>query len=644
MASEHLPYLSAAIAAFSLLLTAVCLFVVLGQRGALGRLANGLGGESQSSMAVRLDSLATRVREDGDRLQRQLLELDQGLRKEVATGTTTGLATAFERVQEGNRVQAEELARFGKQLQEGVGEVGKRVEAFAEKLNGALETTRNQISTRLAESELAAAQSRADLLRDVTAAVDRARELIDAALKSFGEEQGRRLEGVEAATRGGGEAVAKGLSEFREEVVQRLEAVKQEASDTLGKAEEALKKIGETMTTAQAKVELTLAEQREIVLSRIGEGQNAVSEKLTKDLSDLNDRVRVGFDGFGNTLREEQERLRTQVGGKLDEMRAGNETKLEQMRQAVDEQLQSALEKRMGESFQRVAEQFAQVQQAIGHVQNAADQVGDLKRLFANVKARGGWGEAQIQSLLEDMLPPGSFEMNKMLKDGTGEAVEFALRMPLKGAETDVWLPIDAKFPTEDYDRLLLAGEAGDREAELSARKAVDRRIRDEAKRIASKYIVPPLTVEFAVMYLPTEGLFSEVSRSPGLVEAVWRESRVMILSPSLLPAMVNCIQVGHMQLVLERNAASIGETLGAVKAEWDKLGKSLDALAKRAETLTNGIRDTQVRARAVGRKLRSVNAIEYERAESLLGLTDSGSLIEAEVDAQEEVEQVAAE
>ena len=336
----------------------------------------------------------------------------------------------------------------------------------------------------------------------------------------------------------------------------------------------------------------------------------ALREAISERLGELGDR-----------LGEEQDRLRARVEAKLEEIRANNDAKLEQMRRAVDEQLQTALEKRVGESFQRVADQFAQVQQAIGQVQSVAGEIGNIRRLFANVKARGGWGEAQLRQVLDDVLPPGAYEANLRLGDA-GEVVEFALRMPLRDADTPVWLPIDAKFPTEDYDRLAVAIEAGDRSAEIEARRGLERAIREQAKRIA-RYVRPPRTVDHAVMYLPTEGLFAEAARLPGLLEGVRREHAVHVVGPALLPALLQMIRLGHLTLALERKAGTIGETLSAVKAEWGLLGGALDQLARKAEEMSSTIQRTQVRSRAVGRALRGVDVMAFERAEAVLGLTD---------------------
>ena len=337
----------------------------------------------------------------------------------------------------------------------------------------------------------------------------------------------------------------------------------------------------------------------------------ALRESIGERLGDLSEH-----------LGEEQDRLRARVEAKLEEIRSGNDAKLEQMRRTVDEQLQSALEKRVGESFQRVAEQFAQVQQAIGQVQGVAGEIGSIRRLFASVRARGGWGEAQLRQVLDDVLPPGAYETNLRLGDA-GEMVEFALRMPLRESDLPVWLPIDAKFPAEDYDRLVLAIEAGDRAAETEARRGLERAIREQARRIA-RYVRPPRTVDHAVMYLPTEGLFAEAARLPGLLEAVRREHGVHVVGPALLPALLQMIRLGHLTLALERKAGTIGETLTAVKSEWGLLGGALDQLARKAEEMSSSIQRTQVRSRAVGRALRGVAVMEFERAESVLGLNEN--------------------
>ena len=296
------------------------------------------------------------------------------------------------------------------------------------------------------------------------------------------------------------------------------------------------------------------------------------------------------------------------------------ETRLTAIQTSVNEKLHEAVEQQMTVSFARVLEQFAQVQLAMGEVQAAAKQVGDLKRLFSNVKTRGGWGEAQLGAMLEQILPPGAYQPNFALKDTARERVDFALRMPSR--ET-LWLPIDAKFPTEDYNRLLLAADAADAEAERVARDGVATRVRLEARKIREKYICPPETVDFAVLYLPSDGLFAEVARIPGLIDDVRAKERVIILGPSLLPALLQTIHLGHVTLDLEKRAGEIGQILGATKTEMVKMDDALAKLAQNASTMTNNIERVRTRTRAMGRVLKNVEVVEASAAQSLLGLAD---------------------
>ena len=274
----------------------------------------------------------------------------------------------------------------------------------------------------------------------------------------------------------------------------------------------------------------------------------------------------------------------------------------------------------MNDSFNRVIDQFTAVQKAMGDVQAVTAQIGDIKRLFSNVKTRGGWGETQVRAMLDDILPPGEYETNCKVRADSNDAVEFAVRMPVKGADRPL-LPIDAKFPVEDYERLLAASDAGDADAERSASRLLERRMRDEAKKIATKYINPPVTVEFAVLYLPTDALYAEVARIPGLIDEIGRECRVLVMGPSLFPALLRTIHLGFITLALEQKADQIRDLLGATRTEMLKMDDVLERLAKQAGTFSNTIEAARRRTRAMGRKLRGVEEIETERAEQLLEL-----------------------
>ena len=297
------------------------------------------------------------------------------------------------------------------------------------------------------------------------------------------------------------------------------------------------------------------------------------------------------------------------------------ETRLGVIQNSVNEKLHEAVEKQMTASFARVLEQFAQVQQAMGEVQSAAAQIGDLKRIFSNVKTRGGWGEAQLGAMLEQVLPPGAFERNFALRDDTRERVDFAIRMP---SRSQLWLAVDSKFPTEDYERLLNAAEAADAEAERAARDGLAIRLRLEARKIREKYICPPDTVDFGVLYLPSDGLFAEVARIPNLIDEIRVREKVIVLGPTLLPALLQTIHLGHITLDLEKRAAEIGKLLGATRHEMTKMDDVLGKLAANAAAMTNNIEKARVRTRAVSRVLKTVEMVEGNGAQALLGIEAS--------------------
>jgi DNA recombination protein RmuC len=341
------------------------------------------------------------------------------------------------------------------------------------------------------------------------------------------------------------------------------------------------------------------------------------------------DTLRSALAVNGSQLRQEVAaglaEMRTSMDARLRELREGNDARLDAIRRTVDEQLHAAVEKQMTASFARVADQFTALQKAMGDVAAVTGQIGDLKRLFGNIKTRGGWGETQLRAMLDDILPAGSYETNWRPRPESADAVEFAVIMPTGGANRPR-LPIDAKFPVEDYERLLTAAEAGDAEAERAARRALERRVRDEARKIAGKYIAAPATVEFAVMYVPTDGLYTEIARIPGLIDALGREFHVLVLGPALFPALLRTIHLGHVTLALEQKAGEIGRLLGATRTEMAKMDDLLDRLLKQAGAFTGTIELARVRTRAVGRKLREVAVLDPDEAVTLLGIDDAAS------------------
>ena len=269
---------------------------------------------------------------------------------------------------------------------------------------------------------------------------------------------------------------------------------------------------------------------------------------------------------LSGSMGREQAEARAAQAEALQALAETSAPQLASIRQAVTEQLHSAVEKQMQTSFQRVLEQFAAMQKAMGEVRAMTAQISDLKRLFSNVKTRGGWGEAQLRAILDDVLPPGSYESNVRLGSGA-DVVEFALKMPVRSASPPL-LPLDSKFPTEAYERLLNAAEAGDASAEKAARKSLETTVKLEARKIATKYIMPPRTVEFAVLYLPTDGLYTEVARIPGLLHEVVGQARVLFMGPALMPAMLRNIQLGCDHSAIAEITTHIARLFGALRQE----------------------------------------------------------------------------
>jgi DNA recombination protein RmuC len=371
--------------------------------------------------------------------------------------------------------------------------------------------------------------------------------------------------------------------------------------------------LEQSLAGARAEAETT----RAVLAATEGRLREAIQSGTTNALSKAFEQMSAVTQSVQATL----DRLRLQAAEESQKTVAVLETRLAAIQNSVNEKLHEAVEKQMTTSFARVLEQFAQVQQAMGEVQSAAAQIGDLKRIFANVKTRGGWGEAQLGAMLEQVLPPGAFEKNFALREGSKERVDFAIRMP---SRTPLWLAVDSKFPTEDYERLLNAAETVDLEAEQSARNGIAIRVRLEAKKIREKYICPPDTVDFGVMYLPSDGLFAEVARIPNLIDEIRIREKVIILGPTLLPALLQTIHLGHITLDLEKRSAEIGKLLSATRHEMTKMDDVLGKLAASASTMSNNIEKVRVRTRQVGRVLRNVEMVEASTAQELLGIEAS--------------------
>ncbi|HYD78470.1 MAG TPA: DNA recombination protein RmuC [Paucimonas sp.] len=380
--------------------------------------------------------------------------------------------------------------------------------------------------------------------------------------------------------------------ELRNQVLNSAQSNRQELSATLAQFQQTLTLQGQTGREEQA-----------AALKRFGD---TLHQSLTA-LSESN--------------AQRMTEIRATLETKIKDLQSDNALRLEEMRRTVDEKLHATLEQRLGESFKLVSDRLEKVHQGLGEMQQLAIGVGDLKRVLTNVKTRGTWGEVQLEMLLEQMLTPDQYAKNVETVPGSGERVEFAIKLPGQDdGERPVWMPIDAKFPKEQYERLVEAAEHADAEVVTAAGKELERAVRLEAKTIAEKYLSPPLTTDFAILFLPTEGLYAEVMRRPGLADELQRSCRVSIAGPSTLSALLNSLQMGFRTLALEKRSSEVWQVLGAVKTEFGKFGDVLAATKNTLERAAKNIEQAETRTRQMARKLKSVEALPSETAQLLLG------------------------
>lgn len=343
----------------------------------------------------------------------------------------------------------------------------------------------------------------------------------------------------------------------------------------------------------------------------LGKSLKNSSDSLLKMLVDMTKLHEKNFEAIRQTMEDQ-----------LRNLREDNSKKLEQMRATVDEKLQSTLEKRLGESFKQVSERLEQVYKGLGEMRTLATGVGDLKKVLTNVKTRGTWGEIRLSSILEQILTPDQYEVNVATKKNSNERVEFAIKLPGQdeNKERVVWMPIDAKFPQEDYQRLVDAQEAADKELAEKSIKNLEARIKLEARYIKEKYIDPPNTTDFGIMFLPVEGLYAEVLRRPGLCDFLQREYRIVVTGPTTLAALLNSLQMGFRTLAIEKRSSEVWELLGVVKTEFGKFGDVLAKTKKKLQEASNTIDKAEVRTRAIERKLKKVQQVPKSDAVELIG------------------------
>jgi DNA recombination protein RmuC len=398
---------------------------------------------------------------------------------------------------------------------------------------------------------------------------------------------------------------------LRTEVQDSARATRQELTTTLATFQQ-------TLLTQSSDVARTQNEQIDSFRTQLG----AMQQRVSDDTRAAREAQDAALHRFG-TAQAEQLRALTEANDKrLAQIQTDNAAKLDQMRATVDEKLSATLEQRLGESFKQVAERLEQVHKGLGEMQTLARDVGSLQRLLTNVKTRGSFGEVQLAALLADVFTPDQYAKNVATVPGSNERVEFAIRLPGRGeAAVPVWLPIDAKFPREDYERLLDAQDRADKEGAEASARAIEQRLRLEARTIREKYIAAPHTTDFGMLFVPTEGLYAEALRRPGLVEALQREHKVVLAGPTTLLAILNSLQMGFRTIAFERRSAEIRQMLGAVKTEFGKFGDVLSKVKKKIEEAHSSIDAAEVRTRAMARQLKGVEALPAHESQGLLGL-----------------------
>ena len=372
-------------------------------------------------------------------------------------------------------------------------------------------------------------------------------------------------------------------------------------------------------TSRELREEMSVVQKTNIetlvnTIRELGKSQIENMELVAKRIKELTE---------SNETRMES--VRNVIDNQLKNIQEGNEKKLDQMRQTVDEKLQNTLEKRLGESFKLVSDRLEAVQRGLGEMQNLATGVGDLKRVLTNVKVRGTWAEVQLGALLEQILTPDQYAKNVQVKEFSREIIEYAIRLPGTddGPDSHVWLPIDSKFPQEDYLRLVEATEIADVETVQKATANLLRAVQASAKEISSKYLDPPRTTDFAIMFLPTEGLFAEVLRQPGQVEEMQNKYRVVIAGPTTLAAILSSIRMGFQTLALAKRSHEVWSILAAVKTEFGKFGDVLSKVKKQLHSATSTIELTEMRTRAMTKKLREVEQLPEAESVALLSLSE---------------------
>lgn len=568
----------ALVAASAAILTLVLVWKLLAKMGSGG------GEDLLSARFEALERIVERLerslREDLRAQSAQTSEEGRLMRKELADSFEGTARTLVQSVGGMGEAQRRELGTFSAQLvslQDSVGLSGKQLrEEVLAGLKG------------LGDSVLRQAGELAQLQKDQ--------------LDAFGQRLTAANQATEQRLDGMRQTLEDRLSSLQRDSSLRMEALRTSQTEA---AQRGRDEIGLSLKNFNDSVVLSMGEMASV--------QKGQVEALQGELRQLADKT-----------EQRLETMRSLVDARLAQIQADNAGKLEEMRRTVDERLQGTLEQRLGESFRQVSERLEQVHKGLGEMQNLAAGVGDLKRVLTNVKTRGTWGEYALGAILEQILTPEQYACNVATKPGSGERVEYAIRLPgREKEEACVWLPVDAKFPKEDYERLMTAADAADALGVADASGRLEKSIQSCARDIRDKYLDPPNTTDFAILFLPVEGLYAEVIRRPGLVDTLQRDFRIVVAGPTTLSALLNALQMGFRTLAIQKRSSEVWAVLGAVKTEFGKFGVCLDDVKKRLQRASDDIDKASVRSRAIERKLRTVQELPAGEATQTLLLEE---------------------
>ncbi|MEW6370124.1 MAG: DNA recombination protein RmuC [Pseudomonadota bacterium] len=542
--------------------------------------------------------------------------------------------------------------RLGQQVAALSTSIGERMAELLRTTTDSLETSRKLVDEKLGQTLEEARSGRVELTNAFSAFEGK----LEQRFGSFDTSLGARFESLQTALTGRLDASSKALMDLltqaqtdaanaRTEIAQALAKFRTEMTEHLGTVAQETGKARQALAESAAAFENRIQERFEALTVTTRGTLDSLKSDITNQLGVMSTAMKEQLEGNGNQVRNQfatlqdtvaqqlaamaqgsqtnSEQLRTTMNERLAAIQKDNTEKLEEMRRTVDEKLHATLEQRLGDSFKLVSERLEQVHAGLGEMKNLAGSVGDLKRVMTNVRTRGTWGEVQLGAIMESLLTAEQFARNVKTVPGSNDLVEFAVRMPGKADDAPVWLPLDSKYPVEHYQRLLDAHETMDKAVIQQAAGAFESSIRAEAKKISSKYVSPPYTTDFAILFLPTEGLFAEVARVPGLVEALQNEHRVVVAGPTTLAAMLNSLRLGFRTLAIEKRSSEVWGILGTVKTEFQKFGGIVEATRKSIDAAAKKFDEVGVRTRAIQRKLRDVQELPVADAPTALAAGD---------------------